>query len=206
MSISSTQPRIEPHRLRPERIRRAVPHDISALTELTERSMRELGTNGYTQHQIESALLHLTHIDPRLITDGTYFVAEGPRALPGPRGAGGSIVGGAGWTRRSMPHGVVRREHAARYELWLASTTDAARIRAVYVHPLWARKGIGRRLVGMCERAAQHAGYTELALLASLGGVPLYRACGYEAHAQLDFVLPDGTILPTVAMWKSATS
>lgn len=189
------QPRIGPAQLLPERIRRAEPNDIPALAELVDASIREQGGGRYTQRQVVSILLFMAQIDPRLITDGTYFVAE----------AGGRVVGGAGWTRRRLPYGVVRHEHAAAAELWHATNKHAAQIRAVYVHPRWTRLGIGRRLLSMCERAARHAGSGELALLASLGGVPFYRACGYREDGYFDFVLPDATIVPGVPMSKRLT-
>ena len=109
MNMLSTQPQIELLDRRPEHFRRAVSNDMPALTALIDRSMRELGTEGYSQRQITSSLLYLTQVDPRLITDGTYFVAE----------ADSEIVGAGGWTRRVLAHGAVRREHAAGYEQWL---------------------------------------------------------------------------------------
>lgn len=192
MNLLSTPPRIELLDRRPEHIRRAVSNDIPALTALIDRSMRELDTEGYSQRQITSSLLYLTQVDPRLITDGTYCVAE----------ADGKIVGAGGWTRRALAHGVVRGEHAAGYEQWLESTFDTARILAVYVDPRWAGQGIGRRMVSLVERAAHHAGFNELALLASVGGVPLYQACGYTIRGQFDFILPDGTCVPAAPMSK----
>jgi N-acetylglutamate synthase-like GNAT family acetyltransferase len=79
---------------------------------------------------------------------------------------------------------------------------DPAKIRAFYVHPDWARRGIGRQMMNACQAAASQAGFTRLELLATLTGIPLYTACGFKVVERVEVKLPDGVVLPTVKMAK----
>jgi GNAT superfamily N-acetyltransferase len=172
-------------------IRPATADDIPALTALVDAAVRGLGASAYGPQQIESALKYVFGADTaRLIADGTYFVAT----------IDGQLAGAGGWSRRTTLHAGAQVEDV---ETFLDPARDAARIRAFYVHPRWARRGIGRRLLQCCEAAARAAGFTRLELLATLTGVPLYTASGFVATKPVDVTLPDGVTLPCVQMAKA---
>ena len=174
-------------------IRTAAPGDVPALTRLIENSVRELQAGEYTAAQRESALRHVYGVDSQLIADGTYFVVEtGDPPMP---------VGCGGWSRRKTLYGGDR--YAAREDDLLDPGRDAARIRAFFVHPAWARRGIGALILEACETAAVAAGFWRLEMGATLTGVPFYLAKGYRAMENLTVELPDGETLPIVRMGKS---
>ena len=168
------------------RIRAAEPADTAALEALYDRSMRELGGNDYTAAQIESCLRYIVSVDPNLIADRTYFVAE----------IDGTLVGCGGWTRRApafrtSANGAV-----------VVTDDTAALMRAIFVHPDWARRGIASRIMAFLEACAREAGSRQAALVATLTGVPLYRALGYTIRERFDIDLPDGTAVAAIRMDK----
>jgi GNAT superfamily N-acetyltransferase len=165
--------------------------DIPALTELIRASVRELQTADYTHAQREGALASVYGIDTQLIRDKTYFVVE----------AGEETVGCGGWSKRRTLYG--GDQYAAREDSLLDPARDAARIRAFFVHPRWARRGIGALILATCEMAAKAAGFTRLEMGATLTGVPFYRAKGYAAIGDLMVPLPGGESLPIVRMAKT---
>ncbi|HMA33181.1 MAG TPA: GNAT family N-acetyltransferase [Chloroflexia bacterium] len=165
--------------------------DIPALRELIPASVRALSAPYYTPAQIESALRYIFGVDTQLIADGTYFVAE----------QAGQIVGAGGWSKRQTLYGGDQTKAAA--DLLLDPAHDAARIRAFYVHPAWARRGIGRRIMRACEDAARAAGFHRLELGATLPGEPLYTAMGYRVVELLAIAMPDGEALPIARMDKT---
>jgi GNAT superfamily N-acetyltransferase len=171
-------------------LRLATPDDIPALEQLIPLSVRTLQAATYTPEQIEAALGTVFGVDRQLIRDRTYFVAE----------AEGRIVGCGGWSRRKTlfgsDHGPVKDD------AWLDPASEAARVRAFFVHPAWARRGIGRNLLDACEAAAREAGFARLELAATLAGEPLYAGCGFSVVAQEDAPLPTGGTLPIVRMQK----
>ncbi len=173
------------------RVRPARPDDIPALAELIPLSVRALSAGYYPPAQIESALAHVFGVDSQLIADGTYFVAE----------AEGRLVGCGGWSRRQTLYGGDHTKHEES-EALLDPATDAARIRAFFVHPDWARRGIGRRLLHACEEAARRAGFTRLELGATLPGEPLYAALGFVVTERLEAPLPDGLTFSVARMAK----
>jgi GNAT superfamily N-acetyltransferase len=130
-------------------------------------------------------------IDSQLIVDGTYFVAE----------TEGEIVGCGGWSRRRTLFGGDQWKSAE--DDRLDPTAEAGRIRAFFVHPGWARRGIGRSIIQKCEQAARDEGFTRLELVATLPGEPLYAALGYTATERIDIPLPQGETLPAVRMGKN---
>jgi GNAT superfamily N-acetyltransferase len=152
------------------RLRSAVTADIDALRELIPLSVRELQKNDYGPEQLEIALRTVFTLDTQLIADGTYFVIEAEPCV--------GIVACGGWSRRRTLCG--GDQHAVRDSSFLDPATDAAKIRAFFVHPQWARRGLGSRLLAACEEAAQVAGFSRLEMAATLTGLPLYRARGYE--------------------------
>jgi GNAT superfamily N-acetyltransferase len=145
----------------------------------------------YDREQIESSLTNVFGVDSQLIQDGTYFVAE----------IAGQIVGAGGWSKRRTLFGGDQAKPDQIDEL-LDPTTDAARIRAFYVHPDWSRKGIGRRIAEACEQAAREAGFGALELIATLPGEPLYTALGYSIVEPFDIPLPNRQSLPAFRMEK----
>lgn len=171
-------------------IRPAVASDIPALKELIPKSVRLLSANYYTAEQVESGLTYIFGVDTQLIEDGTYYVVE----------TEGEIVGCGGWSKRRTLYGGDQAK--AEIDSLLDPETDAARIRAFFVHPDRKRQGIGSRIMQICEEAAREAGFAMLELVATLPGEPLYKAFGYEAVERFETVLPDGVALPLARMAK----
>jgi GNAT superfamily N-acetyltransferase len=175
----------------PFAIRQATVDDVPALSALIAASVRELQAAEYTPEQREAALRSVYGVDTQLIADGTYFAVE----------SGAELVGCGGWSRRKTLYG--GDQFAAREDSLLEPARDAGRIRAFFVHPKWARQGIGAMILEQCERAAAAEGFTRLEMGATLTGVPFYRAKGYEALEELAVAMPGGQSLPIVRMGKS---
>jgi GNAT superfamily N-acetyltransferase len=181
------------------RIRQAVSADIPELRKLIDASVRGLQSPDYTASQIEAALETVYGVDSQLIADGTYFVAEA-EDLEQPSGP--TIVGCGGWSKRKTLFGGDRWN--GRHDDLLDPERDAAKIRAFFVHPLWARRGIGSMILETSEKAAKCAGFTRLEMGATLSGVPFYSAKGYHALENLEVPLNNGESLPIVRMAKQA--
>ena len=169
--------------------------DIPALEELIRESVSVLSAEYYTSGQIASALSHVFGVDTQLILDGTYFVAE----------IDGELAGSGGWSKRATLFGGDQSK-TARIDRLLDPAAEAARIRAFYVHPRWARKGVGSRILNACEDAARLAGFSRIELVATLPGEPLYTAKGYEKAGAMQIETPDGESLPAFRMTKALTS
>ena len=175
-------------------VRPATMADVPELTELIRASVRGL-QDEYTPEQRERALEMVFGVDTQLVADGTYLVVE---ALSGSQR---SIAGCGGWSRRKTLFG---HDHCAgREDTLLDPARDAAKIRAFFVHPAWARRGVGSRLLDFCERAARAEGYRSLEMAATLPGIPLYRARGYFAGEPREVPLGPGLSLTVVHMQKS---
>jgi GNAT superfamily N-acetyltransferase len=164
--------------------------DIPALNEMIALSVRGLSKDYYTPAQIESAIKYVFGVDTQLVSDGTYYIAE----------MDGTTVGCGGWSKRNTLYG--GDQHKETEDPLLDPEHDAARIRAFFVHPDYARQGIGRHIINVCEAAAQNSGFTSFELGATLPGVPLYAAMGYKAIERIDAALPDGELLGIVKMRK----
>jgi GNAT superfamily N-acetyltransferase len=147
--------------------RRAERSDLDALRVLMDSAIRQLQRPFLDDDQITSSRT-IMGLDTQLIEDGTYFVIE----------IDGRIAGCGGWSRRATLYG--GDQSPGRDGALLNPATDAARIRAMYTHPDYARKGVGRRIVTLCENAARADGFRHVELMSTLAGEPLYRACGYE--------------------------
>lgn len=185
-----------PSRLENCQLRCATGADIPALHHLIEQSVRCLEANDYTPTQIEGALGHALGLDTQLVADQHYFVAE----IPNAEGAMG-IIGCGGWSNRKTLFG---SDHGPnRQDEFLDPKTDAAKIRAIFVHPDWARRGLGSLILQHCEDAAQAAGFTRLEMGSTLTGVPLYKLKGYVEREPIDIPLPNGEVLPVVKMTKT---
>src|SRR5580698_7564087 len=177
------------------RVRVALLDDVPGLHALIARSIRELGACDYTQPQIEAALQGAFGVDTTLIRDGTYFVAVTEAD---------EIVACGGWSRRRTLFGSDAR--GERDESWLDPRTEAARIRAFFVDPAHARRGLGRMILERSEAEAARAGFSRLELMATLPGVRLYEKCGYLAGASILHPLSDGLSIVFVPMAKIAAS
>jgi N-acetylglutamate synthase-like GNAT family acetyltransferase len=177
------------------RIRKAATADIPALHALIEASVRGLMSATHSPAQIEGALGTLLGLDTQLIADGTYFVAEFERSGDKPL-----IVACGGWSKRKTLFGSDHRE--GREDSLLDPATDAAKIRAFFVHPDWTRRGLGTQILDACESAARAAGFTRFELGATLTGVPLYEVHGYSAVERIEAPLRNGATLSIVRMIK----
>lgn len=171
-------------------LRLAVPEDRPALTALIDRSVRGLSPGHYSPTQIDAALSAIFGIDSTLIADGTYFVVE----------IDGKLAGCGGWSRREALFG--GDQLGGRSPRLLDPAREAAKIRALFVDPAFARRGVASLLMQAATAAAQAAGFTALELMATLPGVPLYAALGFTATGRVDQPLPGGTSLPLVPMRK----
>ena len=171
-------------------LRPALLGDIPALTQLIDASVRGLQSGVYTAAQIDRALATVYGVDTQLILDGTYFVVE----------AVGAPVACGGWSKRKTLYG--GDQCSGREDSLLNPLTDAAKIRAFFVHPDWIRKGIGTRILEKCEGAARQAGFSRFEMGSTLTGVALYRARGYVEVGPMAVPLPGGDALPIVRMEK----
>jgi GNAT superfamily N-acetyltransferase len=184
--------------------------DIPALAELIPASARSLQASYYTPAQIEGALGTVFGVDSQLIEDGTYFIAQ----------SGDQIVGCGGWSKRKTLYGcdsrTVREASASAERLrqrgknieedrLLDPSVDAAKIRAFFVHPAWARRGIGSEIMRRCEMAALADGFTTIEIVATLAGEPLYQSFGYHLIDRFEIALPNNSLLPVIRMFKNFT-
>ncbi len=172
--------------------RQAREEDIPALEELIPLSVRALQVPYYSPAQMEMAIGPVFNVDRQLIGDGTYFTVEDT----------GKIVGCGGWSKRKKLSGCDGDEQTGLDEL-LNPVQDAARIRAFFVHPEWARRGIGASILKASEVAAINAGFQNAELVATLAGEPLYASHGYMVVRRYDSPMSDGVSLPVVHMAKS---
>jgi GNAT superfamily N-acetyltransferase len=175
----------------PFHLRKATQADRPALQVLIARSARELGAPDYRPEQIEGALRGAFGVDTQLIDDGTYFVVE----------AEGKLVGCGGWSRRRTLFG--GDAHSERDAQQLDPTSDAAKIRAFFVDPQYARRGIGRALLERCESEARAHGFHRFELMGTLPGVRLYEALGYVGSERVHYPVAPGVTIEFVPMHKS---
>ena len=172
----------------PARIRAATPSDVPSLEGLIALSIRSLGLPFYSPEQIESALAYAFGVDPQLIEDGTYFTAE----------MDGRLAGCGGWSKRRKIYGGDQAELAD--SSLLDPGVDAARIRAFFVHPDFARRGVGSELLKHCMEAARANGFFRFELMGTLPGEPLYKSFGFTVIERVPTILPDGTRIEFVRM------
>lgn len=180
------------------KIRNARIDEVGELTELIKSSVRGLQANDYTKSELEAAIDSVYGVDTQLIQDGTYFVAE---TIPTREdGDEATKVACGGWSKRKTLYGA---DHwTEREDTLLDPQTDPAKIRAFFVHPDWARQGIGTLILERCESEAQAAGFKSFEMGATLTGVPMYSARGYEAIENLSVPLNNGEALAIVKMRK----
>lgn len=171
-------------------VRKATLGDREAIAELIAESARHLSREDYGDAQIEAAVASVYGVDSDLIHDQTYFVAE----------QDGRLIGCGGWSRRKKLFGGDR--FANRDAEFLDPASDPAKIRAFFVHPQHARKGVARAILSACEKEATDHGFCVLELAATLPGVKFYEACGYTDNGNFDLELADGVKLELVSMRK----
>jgi GNAT superfamily N-acetyltransferase len=169
--------------------------DIPALEELIPLSVRSLQSAYYSPAQMEAALGPVFGVDRQLIRDDTYFVAEHDS----------QVVGCGGWSKRKSLFGS-DQARASGDDGLLNPAREPARIRAFFIHPAWARRGIGRGILAACEAAILGAGFKKIELVATLAGEPLYAACAYLVAERYEVPLKDGLTLPVVRMCKRLQS
>lgn len=175
-------------------LRTATAADSAEIQELIGRSIRALGASDYSSEQIEGALTGAFGLDSQLIADETYFVVENQ----------GRLIGCGGWSyRRTLFGGDAR---AGRDAGTLDPRTDAARIRAFFIDPSAARRGIGTALLERCEAEARRHGFRRAEMMATLPGVKLYAARGYLPGDRVDYPLGAGLSIGFVPMSKSLTA
>jgi GNAT superfamily N-acetyltransferase len=171
-------------------LRTATRADQAELQGLIARSARELGAHDYRPEQIEGALQGAFGVDTQLIDDGTYFVVE----------QDGKLIGCGGWSRRRTLFGGDR--HRERDAGELDPSVDAAKIRAFFVDPGHARRGIGRALLERCESEARERGFTRFELMGTLPGVRLYQAFGYKPREMVHYPVAAGITIEFIPMYK----
>ena len=172
-------------------LRKANTADIPAIEKLIDASVRGLQAQDYTQEQIDAALRTVFTVDTQLIEDGTYFVFE----------QDGEVVGCGGWSQRKTLCG--GDHHAMRENALMDPSQDAAKIRAIFVAPQWARHGIGSLLLKTAEDAALAAGFLRLEMGATLTGVPVYLRRGYRKVETMMVLLENDVTLQVVRMEKA---
>lgn len=178
------------------RLRLATREDIPALRELIEKSVRVLQRDDYSAEQLEAALGTAYGVDTQLIADGTYYVVEANA------GSGGTMTTACGgWSMRKTLYG---SDHGPyRDSELLDPARDAAKIRAFFVHPDWARRGLASLILKTCEDAAYARGFRRFEMGATLTGVPMYAARGYVKGETIQVPLPNGLSLTVVRMAKT---
>ena len=173
-------------------LRKAVEIDVPQIEKLIAESVRGLSSDDYSPRQIELSIKSVFGVDTELILDKTYFVAE----------ANGQVVGCGGWSKRKTLYGASGYK-SSRDSGQLDPQTDAAKIRAFFIHPDWARKGIGTAILDACENEARAAGFRHAEMMATLPGVPLYSARGYSGDERVAVPVGEDVSIECVRMRKS---
>ena len=162
--------------------------DVPAIEALIPLSARTLQRAFYSTEQLDGAIGTVFGVDTQLIRDGTYIVAL----------ADGAVVGCGGWSRRKTPYGGDRAKKAE--DPLRDPHLEPAMIRAFFVHPDFARRGIGREFIRLSDAAALAAGFRDIEIIATLAGEPLYAACGYIAMERHSIELVNGLRMIVVRM------
>jgi GNAT superfamily N-acetyltransferase len=171
-------------------VRKATLADRAAIKQLIIESARSLSRDDYSEQQIEGAIATVFGVDTNLIVDGTYFVAD--RA--------GTLIGCGGWSKRKTLFG--GDQYATRDLNQLDPRAEPAKIRAFFIHPDHARKGIARTILAACETEAKAAGFQSLELMSTLPGIKLYKACGYAGEERVELEVGEGLTIGLLPMRK----
>jgi len=169
-------------------LRPARPIETPVLENLIRLSARGLSREDYSDTEIETCIAHVFGVDSELVSDQTYYVAE----------IEGQGVACGGWSKRKTLFG--GDNYQGRESGYLDPLMEAAKIRAFFVHPDFARKGLGTAILRHCEDEARKAGFTRMEMMATLPGVKLYRALGYEGSIEQIFEMPNGVPLRFLPM------
>ena len=161
-----------------------------AIQRLIAESARRLSREHYDDVQIEAAIATGFGVDTTLIEDGTYFVAE----------IGEELAGCGGWSRRKTLFG--GDQYSSRDVAYVDPKSEPAKIRAFFIHPDHARKGVARAILARCEDEARAYGFRQLELLSTLPGVEFYKSCGFAEQGTLALDLSAGVKLQFVPMRK----
>lgn len=155
-----------------------------------KESTRAIFPAFYDDRQTQSSTTYIAKVDLMLIDDGTYFVIE----------EADDLIACGGWSKRDKLYtGSGAGMSDARL---LDPSTEAARVRAMFVRPDRTRRGLGTLVLEACEEAAQAAGFSTLALMATLPGLQLYQKYGFKVLEYADVAMPDGVTIACVAMEK----
>jgi GNAT superfamily N-acetyltransferase len=165
--------------------------DLLQLRELIHLSIRDLVSQFLDPARVEASF-EIMGVDTQLIEDGTYFIVE----------AGNRIAGSGGWSRRATLYGP--DQLAGRDARLLDPQTEPARIRAMYTHPDFARRGVGRLVLSLCEAAAEREGFRAFEMMATAPGEPLYLVSGYEVIERVEIPTSKGVSVPCARMRKQA--
>ena len=171
-------------------IRKARIEERNAIQQLIAVSARRLSREHYSDTQIETAIKTVFGVDTDLIEDGTYFVVE----------LEGELAGCGGWSKRKTLFG--GDQYPSRDTGYLDPQSEPAKIRAFFIHPDHARKGIARAILTACETGAREQGFRALELMATLPGIEFYKSSGFSATGNLDLELSEGVKLELVPMRK----
>ncbi|HEX3101943.1 MAG TPA: GNAT family N-acetyltransferase [Pyrinomonadaceae bacterium] len=172
-------------------LRKAVPSDVAAIAELIAKSVKGLGSSDYSERQIEHSISSVFGVDMDLIEDGTYYVAE----------SDAEIVGCGGWSRRKTLYGGSSYAESRDSEP-LDPETDPAKIRAFFVHPDAARRGIGTAILSACEDEAAANGFRKAEMMSTLPGVKLYAVRGYAGSERIQIPVGEDVFIECVKMSK----
>ena len=170
--------------------RLAAASDMEALTGLMNAAIRDLLPEFLPPDQVEASFA-VMGLDTVLIEDGTYFVIE----------LDGELAGCGGWSRRATLFG--GNHTKGRDARLLDPKTEPARVRAMYTSPRFTRRGVGRKVLTLCEEAARREGFSRVELAATMGGKPLYEACGYQTIEAIPVTTPSGVQVPLLRMGKA---
>jgi GNAT superfamily N-acetyltransferase len=170
--------------------RLAAASDMEALTALMNAAIGDLLPQFLPPEQVEASF-SVMGLDTVLIEDGTYFVIE----------LGGELAGCGGWSRRATLFG--GNHTKGRDARLLDPKTEPARVRAMYTSPHFIRRGVGRKVLALCEEAARREGFSRVELAATMGGKPLYEACGYRPIEAMQVATPNGVEVPLLRMGKA---
>ncbi len=176
-------------------LRVATVEDVPWILVLIDASVRTLQAGDYSQAQIEGALATVFTVDSRLIADGTYFVAFDES---------GELAGCGGWSFRKTLYGGDHQVEVIEPEK-LDPEVDAAKIRAIFVHPKFARQGLGSMILDAAERAAIAMGFLRFEMGSTLTGVPLYWQRGYREMGRIAVPVGNGERIEVVRMLKEAS-
>ena len=173
-------------------IRKATLNDRAEIEILIAESVRGLSREDYNERQIELSIKTVFGVDTELISDETYFVVESDDK---------QIVGCGGWSKCKTLYGASVYSQSRNSEL-LNPEADAAKIRAFFIHPSFARKGIGKAILEACEREAKAHGFTSVEMMATLPGVKLYAVCGYAGSERIGVPVGEDIEIECVKMRK----